>query len=436
MMSNFFTFFLLFILLPFSLNAQGWGELSPMPERVTNNAVTAAQVNGEWYVYSFAGMDSTKSCEGDHLRSWRYSLSADSWESIPDVPDPLGGKIAAGASVIKGKIYVVGGYHITPDCNELSSAKIHIFDPVLNEWLPDGADLPLPIDDQVQAVWNDSLLYVVTGWSNTTNVEEVQIYNPTTDSWLLGTPIPGLTSWKVFGASGVILGDTLYYAGGATLSGSFNASNAFRKGAINPNDPAQIEWSTELDILSRGYRMGASRAGAFPFWVGGSLTTYNFDGVAYNGSGGVEPEDRAVFYDRTTGQLYEENGFFPPIMDLRGVAKIGATNFITAGGMLAGQEVTNRVFLSEIVTTAVRETGPEAVLTFFPNPTTDRLCLDLQEPGEIALMDAFGRVVFLQSVQSGDCLDVSKVESGVYFLQFKTEKGARAIGKLIISVKD
>ena len=43
--------------------------------------------------------------------------------------------------------------------------------------MPDGADIPKAIDDQVQAVWQDSLIYVITGWSNTTNVVDVQASN-------------------------------------------------------------------------------------------------------------------------------------------------------------------------------------------------------------------------------------------------------------------
>ncbi|MCB0644994.1 MAG: hypothetical protein KDC44_25285, partial [Phaeodactylibacter sp.] len=236
-----FRWIFLFGLIPAHSFAQSFMELAPMPERVTNNAVTAAEVDGEWYVYSFTGLDSTKSCNGDHLKAWRYHVSTDTWESLPNVPDALGGKIAAAASTIKGKIYVVGGYHLAPNCNEVSSARVHIFDPVLNDWLPDGADIPVAIDDQVQAVWQDSLLYVVTGWSNTTNVPDVQVYNPATDSWAEGTAVPTSTAWRVFGAAGTIIGDTLYYSGGATLSGSFNPGDTFRKGYIHPDDPLTID---------------------------------------------------------------------------------------------------------------------------------------------------------------------------------------------------
>ena len=170
-MNKLFSFFLI---LPFFAQAQ-FTELASMPEPVANNAVVAAEVNGQQFVYSFAGIDATKIWSGIHLKSWRYDVTNDEWAALPDVPDPNGGKIAAWANEVNGKIYVIGGYHVAQNGGEVSSVKTHVFDPITNDWLPDAADIPVAIDDQVQAVWRDSLIYVVTGWSNNGNVTDVQI---------------------------------------------------------------------------------------------------------------------------------------------------------------------------------------------------------------------------------------------------------------------
>ena len=79
-------------------------EMSPMPERVTNNAVVEGFVSGVPYVYSFAGLDSTKNYNGIHLRSFRYNTQTDVWESIAPLPDTLG-KIATSANRIDDIIY-------------------------------------------------------------------------------------------------------------------------------------------------------------------------------------------------------------------------------------------------------------------------------------------------------------------------------------------
>ena len=72
-------------------------------------------------------------------------------------------------------------------------------------------------------VYKDSLIYVVTGWSGSgfsgTNVANVQIYNPANDTWSVGTPVPNTNQYKAFGASGIIVEDTIYYFGGAKISG-------------------------------------------------------------------------------------------------------------------------------------------------------------------------------------------------------------------------
>ena len=162
--------------------------------------------------------------------------------------------------------------------------------------------IPTPIDDQVQATWRDSLIYVVTGWSNNGNVGKVQIYNPNTNTWEEGTPVPTSpnyeTDYYVFGGSGTIIGDTLYYIGGASgyfLGPVFPATTHLRKGYINPEDPTEITWSGEETNIARGYRMAAGHWNdQQAVWIGGSQITYNYNGIDYNGSGGVPPTTRVV----------------------------------------------------------------------------------------------------------------------------------------------
>ena len=120
---------------------------------------------------------------------------------------------------------------------------MHRYDIISNTYLADGKNIPVATDDHVQAVWRDSLIYLITGWSNTGNIPDVQIYNPSLDAWEVGTAIPNNHFYKSFGASGTISGDTIYYFGGAS-SGSFGPQNQLRKGVINPQEPIQIDWWT------------------------------------------------------------------------------------------------------------------------------------------------------------------------------------------------
>ena len=68
------------------------------------------------------------------------------------------------------------------------------------------------------------------------NIPNVQIYDPTQNIWLSGTPVPG-SDYRSFGASGTIIGNTIYYFGGATSNDGFGIQNQVRIGAINPDIP-------------------------------------------------------------------------------------------------------------------------------------------------------------------------------------------------------
>ncbi|MCR9290195.1 MAG: T9SS type A sorting domain-containing protein [Bacteroidetes bacterium] len=410
-----------------------WEDLATMPEKVTNNSVTSATLGGVPYVYSFSGIDSTKACGNAHLKSFRYNTASNQWETIAPLPDPMGGKIAAGASTVKNKIYIIGGYHVANNCSEASSKKVHIYDPEMNQYLADGADIPKAIDDHIQAVWRDSLIFVVTGWSNSNNVTNVQIYNPSSDEWMVGTSIPSNSQWRVFGGSGTIIGDTLYYAGGAgNWNGStFPTSTILRKGYINPSDPTDIEWTELNEPLSIGYRMGASDYNGSAIWFGGSNVTYNFDGIAYNGSGGVPPLDRVKIYNPFTGALSEFFGFIPKIMDLRGVAKITDNQFIISGGMLENQEVTNQSFLITIDDLSSLNAIKEPALKVFPNPFQNYLIIAKEGHFDIEIYNSMGQRLMNKTEKGFEEIDFKNLANGIYWLAIFHKKEKIGFQKIV-----
>jgi N-acetylneuraminic acid mutarotase len=423
-MTKFFTHALVF-LAPFALHAQFTTEVAQLPEPVSNNAVAATGTGDSVWLYSFCGIDSTKKWSGIHLKAWRIRPDGSEVQELPNVPDPAGGKIAAAASVVKGRIYVIGGYHVASNGNETSSKKVHRFDPATASWLSDGAPLPVAIDDQVQSVWRDSLIFVVTGWSNNQNVPNVQIYNPAADTWLTGTPVPNNNNYKAFGASGVILGDTIYYCGGASGANGFPASNRFRKGYIDPNNPTQVTWTETANSQAVGYRMAAGLMSDHVVWVGGSNVTYNFNGIAYNGSGGVPALSRLKDYSYENGALWETifaDDQLPPIMDLRGTAQVDGQLFYTLGGMEPGQKVSNKVIQYNWYYTpdnlSTLPTVQETKLS--PNPASEWVRLEQGGVGDYYLYDMQGRLCSVQL--QAERANVAGLENGVYALVFYAQR--------------
>ncbi len=67
-----------------------WTELSSMPEKVSNNAVVEGFIGNDAYVYSFAGIDTTKVYSGINLGAYRYDVTNDLWTTLPALPDTMG----------------------------------------------------------------------------------------------------------------------------------------------------------------------------------------------------------------------------------------------------------------------------------------------------------------------------------------------------------
>lgn len=407
------------ILISFSASAQfnwTWTELDTMPFRTANNAVCEAIVNGEEYVYSFGGIDTTKEYTGIHQRSFKYEVSSDTWSEIAALPDTLG-KIAKGASFVNGKIYVIGGYHVFSNGNEISSDRVHIYNPSTDSYEADGAAIPIAIDDHVQAVYKDSLIFIVTGWSNTANRPEVQIYDTYLDQWQEGTAVPNNNFFKAFGPSGTIIGDTLYYHGGVSGSFSFVARKYVRKGYINPTDPTDITWEQIADAPGdAGYRSACSSAGNTVFWIGGAGTAYNFNGIAYNGSGGVDPSARVLHFSLHDYQYNDETSEPYGVMDLRGIAKLSNNRWIICGGMDTNQVVSNRTFLLENPSVEVSDliipAGYEVAYK------SDHVEIRTPGVGMAYLYNGSGKRVREWKVKKNYILNFEDFDSGVYLFKY------------------
>lgn len=425
----------LFLVLSFSVSAQlSVSIVGNLPVSVSNNAVCEGFVGGTTYVYSFAGIDSTKTSEGIHLKSYRFNIQNNTVQQLPDLPDTLG-KIATAANRIGDTIYITGGYHVLQNGNEVSSNKIHRFNIVTNTFMADGPNIPQATDDHVQIVWKDSLLILITGWKNTGNIKDVQIYNPSTNSWSVGTPIPNSHIYKSFGASGVVLGNTIYYFGGAKSIGGFNIQNSVRKGEIDPSDPTQITWSNVvIDQTVVGYRMAATTVGNTLHWIGGSEVTYNYDGVAYNGSGGVTTINRDLYTTSSLGAWHQDMLAEIP-MDLRGIANINDSTKYIVGGMVNNQMVTNNVYrLSwSLDFLGQNKTVDGLGIYFYPVPFWNYLTIssNTDEVAKIDIYNLSGQLILTkQIIGTEELVETNYFQAGIYLAIIK-QNGKTTYQKLV-----
>jgi len=265
-------------------------------------------------------------------------------------------------------------------------------------------------------------------------VANVQVYDPAHDQWSAGTPVPNTPQYKALGASGVIIGDTIYYHGGASAGGNFPAQDRVRIGHIDPLMPTAISWLPAVaGTLGARYRSGAITVDGAPVWLGGSAVTYNYDALAYNGSGVVDPATEIL---RWNNGLFSSSGNTPArVMDLRGVGEIGDGSFVIAGGMGEQQAVLDSVWLLHYESTGIGENTALA-MAVYPLPAQDHVSVQLPSElrgGQFALYNAIGSLMHT-GIAKAELLqfDVRTLPAGVYVLRVQYRSAVAAARILVV----
>jgi len=310
-----------------------------LPRPITNNAVAAVETPEGTAVFSFLGLDDSKQWDGITPAAFRWDTGDVAWREIDPVPG--GGRLAATAQAVRGRVYVFGGYTVAEDGTEHSVADVAQYDPATDAWSL-SAPIPVPVDDAVSGVWRDSLIVLVSGWHDTGNSSLVQLFDPAADSWRQGTPIPGP---PVFGHAGGIAGNTIVYIDGTRVDSDprrFVLEGSSWRGEIDPSNPTRIEWTRLEDHPGPGlYRAAAIGLDDRIVFLGGSDNPYNYDGQGYDGRP-AEPASLAFAWDLLAARWVELTSPRTATMDHRGMVNVGGRLFVI-GGMTAGQRVSRQV---------------------------------------------------------------------------------------------
>jgi hypothetical protein len=190
--------------------------------------------------------------------------------------------------------------------------------------------------------WRDRYIIVVSGWSTTDNVSDVQIYDADTNSWSLANPFPGT---PVFGQAMAIDGDELIFIDGVRSGVTgFRIVNQAWRGRLNPDNPTQIVWT---DIGPHPgparYRAAAGVKAGVLWFHGGTAEPYNFDGLRYDNGQPSVPLDSTLTYLAGQWSLSDVPAKPTATMDHRALVPCGDRLF-TVGGMVSGPEATNQIW--------------------------------------------------------------------------------------------
>lgn len=318
-------------------------DMPPLPEPVTNNAVVTVTADGKAFLVSFAGLGHGKQHEDTHARTFVYDSESNAWQEAAPVPGGVG-RLAATAVAIGERAFVFGGYSVAADGAEVSTRWVHAFDPVSGDF-EERRSMPVPVDDAVAVSYLDRYVYLISGWHDFGNVNLVQRYDTVTDTWDQATPTPGRA---VFGHAGGIVGNTIVYCDGVAIEAhedrrrEFVANPECFAGVIDEDEPRRIDWReiAQHPGLPR-YRMAAAGMDEGVLFIGGSENPYNYDGIGYDGRAS-KPADNALVFDVESGSWQQLDIEGQASMDHRGLVPFRG-GWLTIGGMLDDQEVTDRV---------------------------------------------------------------------------------------------
>ena len=327
--------------------AGAWTTLKPLYQPVSNNAVASLHQGKRTYLFSFLGIGAKKTWDAVTAEASSFDTLSGEWVRLPVVPGQAG-RLAAAAAGVNDRVFLLGGYTVDAQGNEVSLPSVDIFDLKARGWRR-GADIPVAVDDMAIGVYRNRYIYLVSGWSQRDNVRNVQVYDAEKARWHQATPITGT---PVFGHAGAIAEDTIVYVGGAFknpkgASPRYVASHEAWMGRIDRSDPTRITW-TKLPLPpSRArYRIAAGAFGRRIVFSGGTDNPYNYNGIGYDGRSS-EPVATTFAWNLDSGgwELLPDNPV--PTMDHRGLAST-REGLALIGGMEAGQRVSNRLSLLRV----------------------------------------------------------------------------------------
>jgi N-acetylneuraminic acid mutarotase len=181
-----------------------WTTKTPMPTPRNWFAMTVYQNR----IYTIGGRAGWTQENGtiDSNANEVYDPSTDTWQILSPMPTNISD---INANVVNGKIYMIGGInHHFP-----SLSANEMYDIAKDEWT-NKTTMPYPVSSYASAVV-DNRIYIMGGFGLGSN--QNQIYDPQTDSWSLGTPIPTSVFNAAAGATiGIMAPKRIYVIGGTT----------------------------------------------------------------------------------------------------------------------------------------------------------------------------------------------------------------------------
>ena len=217
---------------------QSWSTKSPMPKATSLHS--ASVVDGKIYV--IGGTDNIYGWADYWSTVWEYDPATDIWTPKADMP---AGRARLTASVVDGKIYAIGG---SPH-RDSDIATVEMYDPATDTWAR-KADMPRARNFLSSSVV-DGKIYVIGGkiYPSETMVPTVEVYDPATDTWTRKANMP--TARGMYSAS--VVDGIIYVIGGVT--GAYGPWIS----TVEAYDPVTDTWTrkTSMPVVNSAHTSNA-----------------------------------------------------------------------------------------------------------------------------------------------------------------------------------
>ncbi|MDT8409437.1 MAG: hypothetical protein RQ741_07540 [Wenzhouxiangellaceae bacterium] len=324
----------------------------PLPEPRSNNPVAVLEDDKGALWFTGLGLAPGKTRRDLRADGWIYREGIDEqWQAVPPLPEfeGLAGRLGSHAVVVDGAIYVIGGYTVAEDHVERSTPGVYRLEIAPEPAWTRVSRMPVPVDDSVALVYRDRYVYLVSGWSNSGNVNLVQVWDSRNNTWQQAEPWPGK---PVFGHAGGITGNRMAICGGAYVDYPADGPRRFLESdqcwlaSIRQDDIGRLDWKP-LAPMPGGPRYRAGAVGLTHggeqrvVFAGGADRPYNYDGQGYDGEA-ADAFESVVSVDTETGQWHCHEPMPEPGMDYRGLIA-RADSLVLVGGMDRQRNVDSRI---------------------------------------------------------------------------------------------
>lgn len=317
-------------------------HIPDLPHAVTNNAVAMVSNHGNIKIYSMNGLAAGKTWQDIHNIGYLFENNTWSELKMPETSKPV---LASTAVTIGSDIYMIGGYTVAANNEEKSVSTIYKLDNKTQSWHL-ATHMPIAVDDTVALVYADRYIYLISGWHDTDNVKDVQVFDSQNNLWFKATEYPAAA---VFGHSGGIVDNQMIICDGVKVqvkgkNRNFVPSPVCLKGVIDEKAPQNIKWmNLPHHSHTAYYRMAASgdKSHNRVVFAGGSDNPYNYNGIGYNNIPS-KASDLVFVFDLKSNNWVNNSIKIQATMDHRSLLTDGSSYYIV-GGMDSQQQVSSKV---------------------------------------------------------------------------------------------